>query len=70
MWSAIYYIGETPVANRETLVFDISVQPEGEESHRMCASSASFTLTPDKRLRNSDKRAPSARFLLLAIPQK
>ncbi len=26
---AIYYIGETPVANRETLVFDISVQPEG-----------------------------------------
>jgi hypothetical protein len=29
---AIYYIGETPVANRETLVFDISVQPEGESS--------------------------------------
>ncbi len=28
---AIYYIGETPVANRETLVFDISVTPEGEE---------------------------------------
>ena len=27
---AIYYIGETPVANRETLVFDISVTPEGE----------------------------------------
>ncbi len=27
---AIYYIGETPVANRETLVFDISVRPEGE----------------------------------------
>lgn len=26
---AIYYIGETPVANRETLVFDISVTPEG-----------------------------------------
>ena len=26
---AIYYIGETPVANRETLVFDISVKPEG-----------------------------------------
>ena len=26
---AIYYIGETPVANRETLIFDISVQPEG-----------------------------------------
>jgi len=27
---AIYYIGETAVANRETLVFDISVLPEGE----------------------------------------
>ena len=29
---AIYYIGVTPVANRETLIFDISVKPEGEES--------------------------------------
>ncbi len=29
---AIYYIGETPVANRETLVFDISVTPEGEST--------------------------------------
>lgn len=28
---AIYYIGETAVANRETLVFDISVTPEGEK---------------------------------------
>lgn len=28
---AIYYIGEIPVANRETLVFDIRVIPEGEE---------------------------------------
>jgi predicted small lipoprotein YifL len=28
---AIYYIGETPVANGETLVFDISVQPEGAD---------------------------------------
>ena len=28
---AIYYIGETPVANRETLVFDITVTPEGED---------------------------------------
>ena len=28
---AIYYIGETPVANRETLIFDIIVLPEGEE---------------------------------------
>ena len=27
---AIYYIGETPVANRETLIFDIRVVPEGE----------------------------------------
>ena len=30
--AAIYYIGETPVANRETLIFDISVQPDGENS--------------------------------------
>lgn len=29
---AIYYIGETPVANRETLVFDISVTPAGEST--------------------------------------
>ena len=28
---AIYYIGVTPVANRETLIFDISVKPEGAE---------------------------------------
>lgn len=28
---AIYYIGETAVANRETLVFDISVIPDGEQ---------------------------------------
>ncbi len=28
---AIYYIGETPVANRETLIFDISVKPDGVE---------------------------------------
>ncbi|NND48314.1 MAG: DUF4426 domain-containing protein [Woeseiaceae bacterium] len=28
---AIYYIGETPVANRETLVFDISVTPDGTD---------------------------------------
>lgn len=26
---AIYYIGEVAIANRETLVFDISVRPEG-----------------------------------------
>lgn len=27
---AIYYIGETPVANQETLIFDISVTPDGK----------------------------------------
>jgi len=26
---ATYYIGETPVANRETLVFDLNVRPDG-----------------------------------------
>ena len=26
---AIYYVGEVGVANRETLIFDISVTPEG-----------------------------------------
>lgn len=26
---AIYYIGETPVANRETLIFDLDITPEG-----------------------------------------
>ena len=28
---AIYYIGEVPVANRETLIFDISITPEGTD---------------------------------------
>ena len=28
---AIYYIGVTPVANRETLIFDIAVTPEGSQ---------------------------------------
>ncbi len=28
---AIYYIGETPVANRETLIFDIGVTPDGAD---------------------------------------
>ena len=28
---AIYYIGETPVANQETLIFDISIRPDGVE---------------------------------------
>lgn len=29
---AIYFIGEVSVANRETLLFDISVKPEGEST--------------------------------------
>ena len=29
---AIYYICEVPVANRETLIFDISVMPEGVDT--------------------------------------
>jgi hypothetical protein len=29
--AAIYYVGETPVANQETLIFDISVRPEGTQ---------------------------------------
>ena len=29
---AIYYIGDTKVANREVLVFDISIKPEGEDT--------------------------------------
>ncbi len=29
---AIYYIGVTPVANREWLIFDISITPEGVDS--------------------------------------
>lgn len=28
---SIYYIGVTPVANRETLIFDISIIPEGAD---------------------------------------
>ncbi|MBT5861950.1 MAG: DUF4426 domain-containing protein [Gammaproteobacteria bacterium] len=29
---AIYYIGDTTVANREVLVFDIGIKPEGEDA--------------------------------------
>ena len=29
--AAIYFVGETAVANLETLIFDISVMPEGED---------------------------------------
>lgn len=36
---AIYYIGETGIANRETLIFNISVSPEGVTK----ASDVSFT---------------------------
>ena len=28
---AVYYIGETKIANRETLIFEITVKPEGED---------------------------------------
>ena len=36
---AIYYIGETGIANRETLIFNISITPEGVTE----ASDVSFT---------------------------
>ncbi len=36
---AIYYIGETGIANRETLIFNISITPEGTTE----ASDVSFT---------------------------
>ncbi|MFQ6004355.1 MAG: DUF4426 domain-containing protein [Woeseia sp.] len=36
---AIYYIGETGIANRETLVFNISIKPEGSSE----ASEVRFT---------------------------
>lgn len=36
---AIYYIGETGIANRETLIFNISITPEGETE----ASDVRFT---------------------------
>lgn len=29
---AIYYIGVTPVANQETLMFNLSIRPEGDET--------------------------------------
>ncbi|NQV87548.1 MAG: DUF4426 domain-containing protein [Woeseiaceae bacterium] len=29
---AIYYVGDTTIANREVLVFDISIKPDGEEN--------------------------------------
>ncbi len=30
--TAIYYVGDTTIANREILLFDISVKPDGEET--------------------------------------
>lgn len=36
---AIYYIGETGIANRETLIFNVSITPEGATE----ASDVSFT---------------------------
>jgi hypothetical protein len=29
---SIYYIGETPITNREILIFDISITPEGADT--------------------------------------
>ncbi len=29
---SIYYIGDTPIANREILIFDISITPEGADT--------------------------------------
>ena len=41
---AIYYIGVTPIANRETLRFEISVTPEGvEQSSEVVFSRQFFT---------------------------
>ncbi|MGH8194027.1 MAG: DUF4426 domain-containing protein [Woeseiaceae bacterium] len=41
---AIYYVGETPIANRETLVFDITVGVEGiEEPAKMRFKRQFFT---------------------------
>lgn len=39
---AIYYIGETPVANREVLRFEISVQPDGVDSSELVVFSREF----------------------------
>ena len=39
---AIYYIGDTTVANREVLVFDISIKPDNEESASMVRSKRQF----------------------------
>ena len=43
---AIYYIGETPVANRETLVFDIKVTPEGENGASEVRFKREFYIDP------------------------
>ncbi|MDX1506952.1 MAG: DUF4426 domain-containing protein [Woeseiaceae bacterium] len=41
-FDAIYYIGVTPVANRETLRFEISVRPEGVETPQVVVFSRTF----------------------------
>ena len=41
-WDAIYYIGVTPVANRETLRFEISVTPEGVDVPEVVVFSRTF----------------------------
>ena len=41
-FDAIYYIGVTPVANRETLRFEISVTPEGVELPEVVVFSRTF----------------------------
>lgn len=41
---AIYYIGEIPIRNEETLEFDVQVQPEGsEETHNLKFQQQFFT---------------------------
>ena len=41
-FDAIYYIGVTPVANRETLRFEISVRPDGVERPQTVVFSRTF----------------------------
>ncbi|MFQ5608788.1 MAG: DUF4426 domain-containing protein [Woeseiaceae bacterium] len=41
-FDAIYYIGVTPVANRETLRFEISVKPEGATTPNVVVFSRTF----------------------------
>lgn len=43
---AIYYIGETPVANRETLMFDISIKPDGQSAASEVRFQRQFYIDP------------------------